>query len=101
MASGRYGVADRLVLEVTDAPRPHGGGRFALAGGPDGAECVPTSDEPDIVLGVAELGAAYLGGVRFSVLAGAALVTELSAGAVARADRMFAAERAPFCSRDF
>jgi predicted acetyltransferase len=94
-------VADRLVLEVTDALRPDDGGRFAVEGGPDGAECVPTADAPDILLGVAELGATYLGGVRFSTLASAARVTEVTPGALARADHMFLAEPAPFCSREF
>jgi predicted acetyltransferase len=101
LAARRYGVAGRLVLEVTDALWPWRGGRFAVEGGPDGAHCAPTSADPDIVLGVAELSAAYLGGVRFSELADAARVTEMTSGALARADRMFLGWRAPFCSRDF
>ncbi|HZD01413.1 MAG TPA: GNAT family N-acetyltransferase [Actinomycetes bacterium] len=101
LAARRYGVADRLVLEVTDALRPERGGRFALEGGPDGAACAPTSEDPDIVLGVAELGATYLGGARFSALAAATRATEATTGALARADHMFLGEQAPFCSRDF
>ncbi len=101
LTARRYGVADRLVLEVSDALRPECGGRFAVEGGPDGAECARTADDPDIVLGIAELGATYLGGVRFSTLAGAARVTEATPGALARADRMFIGEQAPYCSREF
>jgi predicted acetyltransferase len=101
LAARRYGVAGRLVLEVTDALRPERDGRFALEGGPDGAECTTTADDPDIVLGVAELGITYLGGMRFSELSRADRVTEVTSGALARADRMFLGEQAPFCSRDF
>ena len=42
-----------------------------------------------------------MGGVRFSGLAQAARVTEMTGGALVRADRMFLGERPPFCSRDF
>jgi predicted acetyltransferase len=101
LGARRYGVADRLVLEVTDAVRPERGGRFALEGGPDDAHCARTGDDPDIALGVAELSAAYLGGVRLSSLAAADRVTELTGGALARADLMFLGEQVPFCSRDF
>jgi predicted acetyltransferase len=101
LGTRRYGVADRLVLEVTDAVRPELGGRFALEGGPDGARCARTAEDPDLALGVAELSAAYLGGVRLSALAAADRVTELTEGALARADLMFLGEQAPFCSRDF
>jgi predicted acetyltransferase len=101
LAARRYGVADRLVLEVTDTFRPEVGGRFAVEGGPDGAACAPTGEEPDIVLGVAELSATYLGNLRFSALAAAERATEVTPGALHRADRMFLGDQAPYCSREF
>ena len=55
-----------------------------------------TTKEPDLTLEVPDLGAAYLGGVRFSTLARAGLVVEHTAGALARADQLFAAEPLPF-----
>jgi len=86
------------VFEVADAFRPDGAaaGRFALDGGPDGADAARTDADPDLVLAVADLGAAYLGGVNFSTLARAGLVEERTPGALARADAMFRTDPAPF-----
>jgi predicted acetyltransferase len=103
LAARRYDVAGRLVFEVEDALRPDGAaaGRFALDGGPDGSECAPTTAEPDLALGVADLGAAYLGGVTFSTLARAGLVDERTPGALTRADAMFRSDPAPFVMTEF
>src|SRR5205823_3769751 len=60
----RYRIEGRLVLEVDDPRRPGAGGRFELEGGPDGARCVRTDAEPEVVLDVGVLGSLYLGGVR-------------------------------------
>jgi len=53
------------------------------------------------VLGPSQLGSAYLGGVRLANLARAGLVTEITPDALARADRMFVTEPAPWCDTDF
>jgi hypothetical protein len=50
---------------------------------------------------VADLGAAYLGGVRFATLARAGRVTELTPDALARADTLFTSEPAPWCATPF
>jgi hypothetical protein len=55
-----------------------------------------TDAEPDLVLDVADLGAAYLGGVSFSALARAGLVEQRIPGALARADGMFRSEPQPY-----
>lgn len=101
LAGRRYGQDDRLVIEVDDAFRPGDGGTFELRGGPDGAECRRVDGDADLRLGSSELGSVYLGGVRFGVLARAGRVRELTQGAVARADRMFGVDPAPYCSTDF
>ncbi len=102
MRARRYATAGRLVLEVADALVPANQGRFVLEGGPDGATCQRAGqDEPDVLLDVADLGAVYLGGVRFASLARAGRVAEGHPGGVARADAMFATDRAPWCSTDF
>jgi predicted acetyltransferase len=101
LAARRYAVAGTLVLEVTDAVRPRNQGRFRLEGGPDGASCQPTTAEPDLALDVADVGAAYLGGVRLTTLARAERVAELSPGALLRADRMFASTPSPLCTTHF
>jgi predicted acetyltransferase len=101
LAARRYAVSDALVLEVSDPLRPRNQGRFRLEGGPDGAACEPTTAEPDLALGVADLGAAYLGGASLVSLARAERVAERTPGAVGRAERMFAASPPPVCTTHF
>ncbi len=97
-----YGAPGELVVELTDAFRPATSGRYAIVVGDDGAATVSsTRRRPDVALGVAELGSVYLGGVAPSTLAAAGRVVECQPGAAGRADRMFAAERAPFCITKF
>ena len=87
-----------VVFDVIDRFRPRGraSGRYELEAGPDGARARRTTKTPDLSLEVTELGAAYLGGVRFSTLARAGLVVEHTAGALARVDQLFATEPLPF-----
>jgi predicted acetyltransferase len=101
LAARRYDVEGGLVLEVEDPFRPATSGRYELEGGPDGATSRRTTADPDLALGVADLGAAYLGGVRFSTLAGAGRVREETPGAIARADALFACTPAPYCNTGF
>lgn len=101
LAARRYPVAGRLVLDVADAFCPGKGGRYALEGGPDGAECRPTDAEPDLALGTADLASLYLGGVAASALAAAGRVAERRPGALARADAMLACHPRPFCRTGF
>ena len=85
-----------------DRPGPPGAGRaFRLEGGPDGADCRRSDAEPDLVVGVADLGALLLGAVSWSTLHRAGLVDERTPGAVTRADGMFRPDRPPYCSTDF
>jgi predicted acetyltransferase len=97
----RYAGTGRLVLELHDAFRPRCAGTYELRVGEDGTDCRPVNAEPDLVLGASELGAVYLGGVRFSTLARAGRVAERTPGALRRADRLFAVDVAPWCDTDF
>jgi predicted acetyltransferase len=103
LAARRFATSERLVLEVHDRFRPAGAaaGRFALDAGPDGAACAASSAPADLELGVEELGAVSLGGVRPSVLARAGRIEECTPGALAAADRAFAADRAPYLATWF
>jgi predicted acetyltransferase len=92
MEARRYAVEGRLVLEVTDALRPGNQGRWLLEGGPDGASCRRTGEQPDLALDVAELGAAYLGGTSLATLGRAGRVHEQVPGALVRADAMLASD---------
>ena len=105
----RYSTTDRVVLEVHGAdaaplsgmppPSTYAGGatvtRVALDGGPDGAQCKTTTAEPDLVLGLAQLGSIYLGGVRAEHHAAAGALEERTPGAIRRVDAMFASYPAP------
>jgi len=101
LSGRRYPTEDRLSFEVVDEFLPDNSGRCLLEGGPDGATCRRGRARPDLTLQVTDLGAAYLGGVHFTTLARAGRVVENTAGALQRADLMFAAEPAAFCATDF
>jgi predicted acetyltransferase len=101
LAARRYAAADHLVLEVTDIFRPATSGRYALDASIDDVSCQRTDDAPDLSLTIADLGAAYLGGVTWSTLAAAGRVREQNEGALRRADALFFADRAPYCATPF
>jgi predicted acetyltransferase len=104
----------RLVLDVrapsatptgpegVDGPDP-AAGRWVLDAGPDGATCRPATaaEATDLVLGLADLSAVLGGGVRPSVLGAAGRVDEERAGALDRADAVFASRPAPICATHF
>ncbi|MEU3061948.1 GNAT family N-acetyltransferase [Streptomyces subrutilus] len=97
-----YGAALDVVLEVEDAFCPWNAGRWRLtADAKGGARCVRTADPAELALTVRELGAAYLGGVALTALAGAGRVRELRPGAVAEASRAFTGDVAPWLPHGF
>jgi predicted acetyltransferase len=100
LTSRRYAADGSLVFEVVD-PLGHAAGRFAVAGGPEGATCGATDAEPDLVVPVAALGAAYLGGAGWGRLAALGWVDERVDGATGRAAAMFGSPRAPWCVLSF
>jgi len=103
LSSRRYAVSDRLVLEIVDDDiGGFAAGRYVLDGGPDGAKCLPsTVDTPDLRLHQRALAAAYLGGNSLHSQLIAGRVDELTAGALRRADAMFATPVAPWCATGF
>jgi predicted acetyltransferase len=101
LAGRRYAVEGRLALRVRDAFCPWNDGPYELVGGPDGAECKSIGGPPDLELDAADLAALYLGGNRFRALFEAGRIQELRPGAIARADAMFATDRAPWCPSHF
>jgi predicted acetyltransferase len=101
LGARRYPVADSLVLELSDPFRPANDGRWRLDAGPDRGTCARTGEQADVALGIADLGAAYLGGVRPSTLARAGRVEERSPWALARLDLLLGATPGPWCATDF
>jgi predicted acetyltransferase len=96
-----YATEGSLVLEVTDALRPENQGRWLLEGGPGGATCQRTSRSPDLVLDVADLGAAYLGGTRLAMLGRTGRADERTRGALVRGDAMFTCDPPPWTTTYF
>jgi predicted acetyltransferase len=101
LAARRYRASDRLVFDVADPFRPDATGNVLLETTEGSATASYTAKAGDIALDVADLGAAYLGGVSFSLLAQAGRVIELTPGALARADLLFSTDRAPYCGTPF
>ncbi len=97
-----YGADERLVIEVR-SDDPSVAGCFVLETGPTSGSCrvAQGGENAQLVLGLADLGAIYLGGVAPSTLAAAGRVTELHAGSLGAADRAFASPVAPFCTLHF
>jgi predicted acetyltransferase len=92
-----YGEGEALVLEVRDAICDWNEGRWKLEDG----VCERTEDDPDLVLDVSALGSAYLGAVSFRQLRDALRAEERKAGAIERADALFAWRPLPWCLEIF
>lgn len=101
LVSRRYHTPGSVRLEIVDPlgllPRR----TLALDGGPDGADVTRGSGPAEVTVGLAELGAVILGGVRWRTLAAAGRVAEHAPGAVGRLDAMFTWPADPWCCQDF
>ncbi|KPI10192.1 UPF0256 protein [Actinobacteria bacterium OK074] len=95
-----YGGTGTLVLEVED-PAGLAGGRFRLTVGADGrgvCEPVdPAGEAAQLVLGVAELGALWLGDVPVSRLVALGRVQERQEGVAFVADALLRSSGRPWC----
>ncbi|WP_448613622.1 GNAT family N-acetyltransferase [Modestobacter sp. URMC 112] len=101
LSARRYPARIDLVFEVRDRFCDWNDGRWHLWGHPAGAFCDRTDRDPDIVLGIEELSAAYLGGVSLGTLQAAGRVTEVSPGAVTLASTAFSWPVTPWCPDEF
>ncbi|WBQ04065.1 GNAT family N-acetyltransferase [Kribbella sp. CA-293567] len=90
-----------VVLGVEDDFLPWNAGSWHLTGGPDGAACEKTDRAPDVVLGVRDLGTAYLGRPSLGLLGAAGLVEERTDGALAATSRAFLSARVPWLDTGF
>jgi predicted acetyltransferase len=101
LAARRYPAPIDLVIEVRDEFCPWNAGRWRLSGHPAGGYCGRTDRDPDMVLGIEELSAAYLGGTSLATLQAAGRVTEVSPGAVTLASTAFFWPVTPWCPDEF
>lgn len=86
-----------VVLEVTDAFIPELAGRYRVTPGGTGR----TEAAADLRLDVTGLGSVFLGGFTFADLVRASRAEELTRGAVAHADALFATDVEPWCLEIF
>lgn len=89
LSSRRYAAPVDVVLDVRDRLCPWNTGRWRLSADPSGAVCAPTTDAADLTVGVADLGAALLGGTSLVARSAAGLVTEQRPGALGSASTAF------------
>jgi predicted acetyltransferase len=101
LAARRYPAPIDLVIEVRDDFCPWNAGRWRLAGHPAGGYCGRTDLDPDLVLGIEELSAVYLGGTSLAALHAAGRVTEISPGAATLAATAFGWPVPPWCPDEF
>ena len=97
----RYAQPGRLTLRVHDGFCPWNNETYELEGSAEGAACRPTGASPDITIDVSALASAYLGTMGLHALYGAGLVEQHTAGALHKADRLFAVEHQPWTPFNF
>lgn len=97
LAARGYGADHRLTMRLADEFYPDVAGTYTLERG----VAKRSDDSPDLALHIRALGSVYLGGFTWRQLAEAGQVSELREGAIARADALFRADRAPWCPEVF
>jgi len=100
LSARRYRVEARVVLAITD-PQGHAAGCYELTGGPEGAQCTPSTRSAEVTMPVGTLGAILLGGYSLRQLGRAGWADEHRAGALDVADLMFSTAASPWCSTWF
>jgi predicted acetyltransferase len=97
LSARSYAADGSIVFDVVDSFCPWNEGRWRLSDG----RAKRTTASAQLRCDVTALGSAYLGAFSFSQLVRGGRVEELRRGAAARADAMFAADRAPWCPEIF
>ncbi|MET9023127.1 GNAT family N-acetyltransferase [Actinopolymorpha sp. NPDC004070] len=101
LSERRYTTPVDVVLEVRDDLCPWNAGRWHLAGDESGASCGRVDREPDLVLDVVDLGAAYFGRPVLAALGAAGLVEERTPGSLVAAGRAFTSDVLPLLDTPF
>jgi predicted acetyltransferase len=101
LAARRYAAPVDVVLAIDDALLPENAGRWWLRAVGDEVTCTPTDEPADLACDVADLGAAYLGGVSLAALAAGGRVRELRPGALTAASTAFGWPRQPSATEVF
>ena len=96
LAGRTYRGGGSVVLDVADAFLEANAGAYTVS-----ASGVERGGEPELRLDVQALASVYLGGFTFAELARGLRVEELRAGALERADALFATAVKPWCPEIF
>ena len=100
-----YGVegtaTGRLTLDLRDDYCPWNAGRWSMDVVEGRARVTHADASADIALDASDLGALFLGGVGATTLSLAGRITELNAGSLALADRLFQTSVQPWCPQEF
>lgn len=97
LSARSYAADGAVVFDVVDSFCPWNEGRWRLADG----KAKRSRSAAHLRCEVNALGSVYLGGFTFSQLVRGGRVEELRRGAAARADAIFASDRAPWCPENF
>lgn len=101
LARRSYPCDGALRFEVDDAFLGWNAGTLELEVNSAVATCAATSLPPHLRLDAETLASLYLGGTRPTVMARAGRIEELSTGALATAERLFAWSEPPWCATMF
>ena len=101
LSARRYAADEAIVFEVVDTFCDWDPGRWQLESQASQGRASRTTRQPDLRMTSERLASAYLGGISFARLARAGWVEEVTPGAVARADRLFRIDHAPWCAEIF
>jgi predicted acetyltransferase len=96
-----YAVEGAITFEVSDPQLAHNDGRWKLEVGRTGVAVERTTDDPDLILTIADLGCVYLGGFTFRQLLSSGSVFETRPRAAWEADSLFRTEVEPWCPEIF
>ncbi|WP_158842293.1 GNAT family N-acetyltransferase [Saccharothrix deserti] len=97
LAARTYREGEPVVIGVRDVYLPENSGTYRVAAG----GVTRVEDGAELVLDVDVLAAAYLGDVSFSTLAATRRLDVVEAGALRRADALFAVDEVPWCGSYF
>jgi predicted acetyltransferase len=100
-----YSAGVDVVIEVTDDRLPANAGRWRLTAGGPGSQlktsCERTTAPADLVMPIAALGAAYLGGTRLGALATVGIISEAKPGALTALSTAMWWDPAPWAATSF
>jgi predicted acetyltransferase len=96
LSAALYGVEDTIAIGVIDESCPWNNGTHLLDSGDEGAVCSPTPGAPEVTLRVEDLGSLYLGGVSAYSMFAAGQIEDHAGDGVARLQRLFESNVAPW-----